>query len=79
MLLADDSPAAGQRVGELELPEGSLVVSVCATGRVRPEPDTVLEAGDEVLAVLDPGVEEDLKHFFGPDGDEGDDTNADER
>ena len=31
-----------------------------------PGPDTVLEAGDEVLAVLDPGVEEDLKGFFGP-------------
>ena len=31
----------------------------------------MLEAGDEVLAVLDPGVEEDLKQFFGPDGDEG--------
>jgi hypothetical protein len=28
----------------------------------------VLEAGDEVLAVLDPGVEEDLKAFFGSDG-----------
>jgi hypothetical protein len=27
-----------------------------------------LESGDEVLAVLDPGVEEDLKTYFGPDG-----------
>jgi hypothetical protein len=32
----------------------------------------VLEAGDEVLAVLDPSVEEDLKVFFGSaDGDSG--------
>jgi hypothetical protein len=28
----------------------------------------VLEAGDEVLAVLDPGLEEELKAFFGADG-----------
>jgi Trk K+ transport system NAD-binding subunit len=35
-----------------------------------PTPDTVLEAGDEVLAVLDPGLEEELKAFFGSDGAE---------
>jgi hypothetical protein len=28
----------------------------------------VLEVGDEVLAVLDPGLEEELKSFFGSDG-----------
>jgi hypothetical protein len=27
----------------------------------------VLESGDEVLAVLDPGREEELKEFFGPE------------
>ena len=69
MLLADNSPAAGQRVGDLNLPEGSLLISVLREGRgFVPGPDTVLEAGDEILAVLDPGVEEDLKEFFGPDG-----------
>ena len=52
------------------MPEGTLLISVLrdGTGFV-PGPDTVLEAGDEVLAVLDPTVEEDLKAFFGPDGD----------
>jgi hypothetical protein len=29
----------------------------------------VLEEGDEVLAVLDPGKEDDLKALFGPAGD----------
>jgi trk system potassium uptake protein TrkA len=33
-----------------------------------PSPETVLEPGDEVLAVLDPGLEEELKTYFGPDG-----------
>ena len=59
----------GRRVGDLELPEGSLLISVLrdGTGFV-PGPDTVLEEGDEVLAVLDPGLEEELKAYFGPDG-----------
>ena len=69
LLLAENSPVTGQRVGDLELPEGSLLISVLrdGTGFV-PGPDTVLEAGDEVLAVLDPGLEEELKAYFGPDG-----------
>jgi trk system potassium uptake protein TrkA len=69
MLLSDNSQAAGQRVGDLNLPDGSLLISVLREGRgFVPGPDTVLEVGDEILAVLDPGVEEDLKLFFGPDG-----------
>ena len=69
MLLAENSKVAGRRVGDLEMPEGSLLISVLRKGRGSvPTPDTVLEAGDEVLAVLDPGLEEDLKAFFGPDG-----------
>jgi hypothetical protein len=29
----------------------------------------VLQPGDEILAVLDPSMEEDLTAYFGPDGD----------
>src|ERR687891_1161603 len=69
MLLAEDSKVAGRRVGDLDMPEGSLLISVLREGKgFVPVPDTVLEAGDEVLAVLDPGMEEDLKAFFGPNG-----------
>jgi trk system potassium uptake protein len=69
MLLPDDSKAAGQRVGDLEMPEGSLLISVLRGDRgFVPGPDTVLEAGDEILAVLDPTVEGDLTAYFGPDG-----------
>src|SRR5213592_3936102 len=48
LLLGDDSPVSGQRVGDLELPEGSLLISVLreGTGFV-PGHDTVLEPGDE--------------------------------
>jgi trk system potassium uptake protein TrkA len=69
MLLVSDSPATGKRVGDLELPEGSLLISVLREGEgFVPGPDTVLEEGDEILAVLDPGLEEELKAYFAPDG-----------
>jgi trk system potassium uptake protein TrkA len=73
LLLGEGSPATGRRVGDLEMPEGSLLISVLrdGTGFV-PGPDTVLEVGDEVLAVLDPGMEEELKAYFGPDGESAD-------
>ena len=70
LLLNEGSPVAGQRVGDLELPEGSLLISVLrdGTGFV-PGPETMLHAGDEVLAVLDPGLEDELKAYFAPDGE----------
>ena len=69
MLLEKGSRVAGQRVGDLNMPEGSLLISVLREGRgFVPGPETVLEPGDEILAVLDPGREEDLKEFLGPDG-----------
>jgi trk system potassium uptake protein len=69
MLLSGDSRVTGRRVGDLEMPEGTLLISVLREGKgFVPNPDTVLEAGDEVLAVLDPGVEDDLKALFGSDG-----------
>jgi trk system potassium uptake protein TrkA len=72
LLLGEGSPVTGQRVGDLELPEGSLLISVLREGRgFVPGPETVLEPGDEVLAVLDPGMEEELKAYFGPDGSGG--------
>ena len=69
MELPEDSRAAGTRVGDLAMPEGSLLISVLreGTGFV-PNAETVLQAGDEILAVLDPRVEEDLTAYFGPDG-----------
>jgi trk system potassium uptake protein TrkA len=71
MLLAPDSRVAGTQVADLSMPEGSLLISVLREGRgFVPTPDTVLEAGDEILAVLDPGLEEELKVYFGPDGAE---------
>ena len=33
-----------------------------------PKPDTVIEEGDEVLLVLDPGLEESITAYFAPNG-----------
>ena len=65
--VADDAPAAGRPIGELELPEGCLVVSVLrdGTGFV-PKADTVIQPGDEVLAVLSPGDEPAVCELFAP-------------
>ncbi len=72
MLLGSDSGVTGRRVGDLQMPEGSLLISVLRAGKgFVPTADTVLAEGDEVLAVLDPGKEEALKTLFGP-GDGGD-------
>jgi trk system potassium uptake protein TrkA len=70
MQINEGSNVSENRVGDLQMPDGSLLISVLRDGRgFVPGPDTVLEAGDEVLAVLDPGKEEELKALFGPDGE----------
>ena len=54
MLLGQDSRVTGRRVGDLSMPEGSLLISVLREGKgFVPGPDTVLEAGER-CAVLDP-------------------------
>jgi len=60
-----DSPVAGRRVADIDLPDGSLIISVLrAGGGFVPKPDTVIQAGDEVLLVLDPGLEESITTSF---------------
>ena len=66
---APTRPTVGERVADIALPEGSLIISVLRGGSgFVPKPDTVIEAGDEVLLVLDPGLEESITAYFAPDG-----------
>jgi len=59
------APAAGRRVAEVELPDGSLIISVLRNGRgFVPNNETVIDPGDEVLLVLDPGLEERITAQF---------------
>src|SRR5436190_2201662 len=71
LVVAEDAPAAGRRVAEMALPDGALVISVLRNGSgFVPKADTVVEAGDEVLVVLDPGLEQDItREFVGKSSD----------
>ena len=67
--VVEGAPAAGRRVAEVELPEGSLIISVLREGGgFVPKADTVIDVGDEVLLVLDPGLEEAITSQFAPNG-----------
>jgi trk system potassium uptake protein TrkA len=63
--VAADSPAAGKIVKDLGLPDGSLVIAIMreGTGFV-PLADSLIEAGDEVLLVLDTGLEDRVTERF---------------
>src|SRR5918912_3076043 len=70
--VARGSPADGTMVKDLALPDGSLAISILrdGTGFV-PLADSVVEAGDEVLVVLDTRVEDKVStRFQAPDGAE---------
>jgi trk system potassium uptake protein TrkA len=65
--VVDSAPAAGKRIADIALPDGSLVVSVLRNGSgFVPKPDTVIEAGDEILAILSPGDEAAVCGQFAP-------------
>jgi trk system potassium uptake protein TrkA len=60
-----DSPSAGKRVENLELPDGARLISVMRSGRAEIAVGaTQLEAGDQVLAILEPGKEDELRRVL---------------
>ena len=64
-----EAPTVGERVSDIRLPEGSLIISVLREGAgFVPKPDTVIQAGDGVLLVLNPGLEDAITGYFAPDG-----------
>jgi trk system potassium uptake protein TrkA len=66
LLIEEGSPVADKRVADLDMPEGSLLISVLREGKgTVPTGDTVLREGDEVLAVLEESVEAEVTEFFG--------------
>jgi trk system potassium uptake protein TrkA len=60
--IGGNSPAAGKRVGGLALPEGVRLVSVTRNGVGEiAAGQTVIRPGDQVIAILKPGLEESLR------------------
>src|SRR5919202_3886978 len=55
----------GKKVGTLRLPEGARLISVVRNGKAAiPDEATQLEAGDQVLAILEPGKEDELRNVL---------------
>ena len=60
-----DSPSAGKRVERLDLPEGARLISVMRDGASEiAVGSTTLHAGDQVLAILEPGKEDELRRIL---------------
>jgi trk system potassium uptake protein TrkA len=56
-----DSPVVGKRIGGIRIPEGTRLISVMRGGRSELAYDsTVIRPGDQVLAVLEAGKEDEL-------------------
>ena len=63
--LAEDSPAAGTAIADLGFPRDATVVAVVRDDRlVVPRGDTVLQSGDEVLALVTADAEESVEDLF---------------
>jgi trk system potassium uptake protein TrkA len=59
------SPSAGKKVESLSLPEGARLISVMRDGRSEiAVGSTQLEPGDQVLAILQPGKEDELRRVL---------------
>jgi trk system potassium uptake protein len=60
-----DSPCSGKRVDSLRLPEGSRLISVMRDGAAEiAVGSTELRPGDQVLAILEPGKEQELRRVL---------------
>ncbi|HVM07861.1 MAG TPA: TrkA family potassium uptake protein [Acidimicrobiales bacterium] len=63
--LADDSPANDKTIIELGVPRDASVVAVVREGRVIvPRGDTMVQAGDEVLALVTRTSEDEMKRIL---------------
>ena len=63
--LADDAAVIDKSISELELPRDSTLVAIVREEHVvMPRGDTVLEAGDEVLAMVTPDSEDAVRQLL---------------
>jgi trk system potassium uptake protein len=63
--VGDSAAAAGKRVEQLRLPETARLISVMRDGKAEiAVGSTELRTGDQVLAILEPGGEDDLRKLL---------------
>ncbi|MEX0665045.1 MAG: TrkA family potassium uptake protein [Acidimicrobiia bacterium] len=63
--LAEDSPVVGKAISEIDVPRDATFVAVVRDEHVvMPRGDTVFQAGDEVLAMVTPTSEEEVRRIL---------------
>ena len=63
--VGEKAACAGKMVRQVTLPEGSRLISIVRDGKAEiPEESTQLEPGDSVLAILEPGKEDELRRIL---------------
>lgn len=72
MTLPESSPAVGRRIGDINWPGETVLTAIIRDGRgMGPDRDGALEAGDELLFLIDPDHEVELSRFLSPRSDLG--------
>lgn len=67
MTLPSDSPTVGRRIRDITWPTEAVLVAIIRDGAGRaPERDGALEAGDELLFLVPPAVEQQLSQLLAP-------------
>jgi trk system potassium uptake protein TrkA len=67
--VGEGSVAAGLVVRDVTLPEGSLIISVLRKGSgFVPKGGDQIQSGDQVMLILDPGLEAEITPLFAPSG-----------
>src|SRR5215813_6627191 len=62
IVIDPNAACAGKTINDVALPEGSRVISVVRNGKAEaPDGEMQLEPGDSVLAILEPGKEDELR------------------
>jgi trk system potassium uptake protein len=60
-----DSPCVGKEISRIRMPSGARLITVMREGQAQmADGETQLKAGDQVLAVLEPGKEEELRRVL---------------
>jgi trk system potassium uptake protein TrkA len=63
--VGDTDACTGKKIGQVALPSGSRVISVVRDGKAEvPDESLRLESGDSVLAILEPGKEDELRRVL---------------
>jgi len=66
--VSEASPVPGKPLSSLSLPDGCLFISVLRDGKgFVPRADTVIQPGDRVLVVVEPGLEEAVTALLAPE------------